>query len=221
MNRACRQPVPRLHWFFLISGLAMLIWSGIAPKEQFTWLMEVFPAIIGGAILVATYRRFRFTSLSYGLMWFFSLILMTGGHWTYAEVPLGDWVRDALHLSRNHFDRLGHFFQGVIPAMVARELLVRTSPLRPGKWLTTACISLALAISAAYELFEWQYAAMFGGLQAESFLGSQGDVWDAQKDMALALVGAAASVVLLGRWQDRQMRRLSGPCRADQPAAAG
>jgi len=201
-----------IHIVLLVSALAVLVWSGLWPKERFTWLMEVAPAIIGGAVLVATYRRFQFTTISYVLVWLFALILMVGGHWTYAEVPIGNWARDAFGLSRNHFDRMGHFFQGVVPAMLARELLIRTSPLRPGKWLFTVCVALALAISAAYELFEWQYAVIFGGAQAESFLGSQGDPWDAQKDMFMALLGAAASLILLGRWQNRQMRQPTTTC---------
>jgi len=196
-----------IHIVLLVSAMAAGIWSGLWPKERFTWLMEVAPAIVGGAILVATYRRFQFTTVSYVLVWLFALILMVGGHWTYAEVPIGNWVRDAWGLSRNHFDRFGHFFQGVVPALLARELLVRTSPLRPGKWLFTVCVALSVAISAAYELFEWQYAVIFGGAQAESFLGSQGDPWDAQKDMFMALLGAAVSLILLGRWQSRQMTK--------------
>ena len=197
----------RAHVILLTSALTVLVWSGLWPKERFTWLMEVAPAIIGGAILVATYRRFKFTVLTYGLVWAFAMILMAGGHWTYAEVPLGDWAKHAFGLSRNHFDRLGHVFQGIVLAMLARELLIRTSPLRPGKWLFTICVCLALAISAAYELFEWQYAAILGGARAESFLGTQGDFWDAQNDMFMALLGAIGSQLLLVRWQDRQMRR--------------
>jgi putative membrane protein len=198
-----------IHLGLLLSALAVLIWSGLFPKERFTWLMEVVPAIIGGALMLLTYRRFRFSTVTYTLAWLFALILMVGGHWTYAEVPIGNWARDAFGMSRNHFDRVGHFLQGVIPAMFARELLVRTSPLRPGKWLFFACVSMALAISAGYELFEWQYAVIFGGEQAESFLGSQGDVWDAQKDMFMALLGAIASLALLGGLQDRQIRRIA------------
>jgi len=167
--------------------------------------METLPAMVGGAILVLTYRRFRFTTVSYVLVWLFALILMTGGHYTYANVPIGNWARDTFGHSRNHFDRLGHFFQGVIPAILARELLIRTSPLRPGKWMFVCCTSIALAISAGYELFEWQYASMFGGKQADDFLGSQGDIWDAQKDMLMALLGGVASQLLFGKLQDRQM----------------
>lgn len=199
----------KVHLALLISGLLYLIWSGIAPNGRFNWLMEVLPAIIGAIILVATYPRFRFTTLSYVLVWIFSLILITGGHYTYAEVPIGNYFRDAFHLSRNHFDRLGHFLQGVIPAMLARELLLRTTPLRPGKWLFFIAVCIAFSISAGYELFEWQYAEHFGGQQADDFLGSQGDVWDAQKDMFMALCGAILSQVLLGRWQLRQMDEIA------------
>jgi len=198
----------RIHAALLVSGMTILIWSGLWPNGRLNWLMETLPAMVGGALLVVTYRRFQFSTVSYSLAWFFAIILMIGGHYTYSEVPIGNWFRDAFGLSRNHFDRLGHFFQGVIPAMFARELLVRTSPLRSGKWLFTVCVALALAISATYELFEWQYAAIFGGQQADDFLGSQGDIWDAQKDMFMALCGAVASLLLLGRWQDRQIEAL-------------
>ena len=198
----------RLHQTLLASALVYLAWSGIVPNGRFNWLMETLPAMIGGAILTAAYRRFRLTDVSYVLVWFFSLILITGGHYTYAEVPVGNWFRDAFHLSRNHFDRFGHFFQGVIPAMLAREVVQRTSPLKPGKWLFVFCASLSLAISASYELFEWQYAVHFGGEQAEDFLGPQGDIWDAQGDMFMALCGAVLSQMALAREQDRELERL-------------
>jgi putative membrane protein len=201
----------RWHLFLLVSALVVLIWSGIAPKDHLTWFMETLPAIAGGLLLVATYRRFPFTTVTYTLVWVFAIILMIGGHWTYAEVPIGNWARDAFGLSRNHYDRVGHFFQGVIPALLARELLLRTSPLRPGRWLFFICVCIALAVSAAYELFEWQYAIIFGGELADDFLGSQGDIWDAQKDMLLATLGAACALLCLSGIQDRQMARLPGP----------
>jgi len=207
-----------LHMFLLLSGIVFLIWSGIHPNGRFNWLMESGPAILGAMILVAVYPRFRFTNTSYILIWIFSLILMTGGHYTYAEVPIGNWARDSFGLSRNHFDRLGHFFQGVIPAMLVRELLLRTSPLRPGKWLFVVSAFIALAISAAYELFEWQYAVLFGGKQADDFLGSQGDIWDAQKDMFMALCGAMVSQLALGPLQFRQMRSCSHHHPPEAPA---
>jgi len=198
-----------VHAVLLASLVAAMAWSGYQPKERFTWVMETFPVIIGVALMAAVYRRFEFTTLAYALAWVFSLILATGGHWTYAEVPIGFWVRDAFDLSRNHFDRLGHVFQGVIPAMFARELLIRTGGLKPGKWLFFICISIAVAISAAYEMLEWQYAVICGGDLAESFLGSQGDPWDAQTDMFMALLGAAASLALLGKWHNRQIARIT------------
>lgn len=210
----------RLHLFLLISALVYLTWSGAFPNGRFNWLMEVLPAIAGGAILLATYRRFPLSSLNYVLIWLFALILITGGHWTYAEVPLGDWMRQAFGFQRNHFDRFGHFFQGVIPAMCVRELLLRRSPLREGKWLFTICVCIALAISASYELFEWQYAVYFGGDQADAFLGSQGDIWDAQNDMFQALCGAIVSQLLLSRWHSRQVARLSAQAPMPQSAVA-
>jgi putative membrane protein len=199
------RPVPLL---LLITGLAYLAWTGWNPAGRFNWLAETSPAMIGGIALIATYRRFPLTNLNYSLIWFFSLILMTGGKYTYAEVPIGNWARDVFGLSRNHFDRFGHFFQGVIPAMMARELLMRTSPLRSGKWLFALCVCVALAVSAGYELFEWRYAVQFGGQAADDFLGMQGDTWDAQKDMFMALSGAVVSLLLLSRLHDRQLRAL-------------
>ena len=200
-----------IHGCLFGSMLVFMAWSFYQPKERFTWLMEVFPAIIGSAILAATYRRFKFTTLTYTLAWMFSLILIAGGHWTYAEVPLGNWARDAFHLSRNHFDRLGHLFQGIVPAMLGRELLLRTSPLRPGKWMFFICVSIAMCISASYELFEYMYAVLSGGAKAaESFLGGQGDNWDTQNDMLMALIGSIFAMTFLTRWQDRQIREMVG-----------
>lgn len=198
-------PASPVHKWLLVSGIVFLAWSGFQPNGRFNWLMETLPAIVGGIVMVWVYGRFRFTTTSYVLVWIFALILMTGGHYTYAEVPIGNWARDAFGLSRNHFDRVGHVFQGIVPAMLARELLLRTSQLRPGKWLFTICVCIALAISAAYELFEWQYAVLFGGKQADDFLGSQGDIWDAQKDMFMALCGSIGSQLVLGWLQLRQM----------------
>ena len=204
----------------LITAAIALAISAIRPNGRFNWLMETLPAIVGGLLLAATYRRFRFTTLVYLLAWVYALVMITGGHYTYAEVPLGNWARDAFGLSRNHFDRIGHFLQGLVPALFARELLLRTSPLRPCKWLAFICICIALGVSAGYELFEWQYAVLFGGQKANDFLGSQGDIWDAQKDMFMALIGALAAL-LLSPLQDHQLRCLqqAGP-RTVQPEAA-
>ena len=194
-----------IHLLLLVSGAGYLIWTGVFAHDKFNWLMETSPASIGALVLVATYKRFTLTTVNYALIWFFSLILMTGGQYTYAEVPIGNWVRDAFHLSRNHFDRFGHFFQGVIPAMLARELLLRTSPLKQGKWLFFLSTCVALSISAAYELFEWRYAVAFGGQRATDFLGSQGDPWDAQSDMWMALCGAVVAQLAFSRLQDSQL----------------
>lgn len=167
-------------------------------------------------MLVATYARFRLTPLVYRLLLLHALILVVGGHYTYAEVPLGFWVRDALGLARNHFDRLGHLAQGFVPAMLVRELLVRRSPLRPGAWLFTLTTTVVLAISAAYELVEWA-AAVLTGEAAAAFLGTQGDPWDTQWDMFLALVGGVTAQLLLARRHDGQLARLGvdrSPARA-------
>jgi putative membrane protein len=202
------QATPRLPVLLLIAGLAILVWSGCRPTERFTWFLEVFPAIFAGLILVATYRRFRFSSLVYVLIWIHAIILMLGGHWTYAEMPLFNWIRDALGLHRNYYDRLGHVAQGFIPAIVVRELLLRTSPLRPGKWLVAVVIFTCLGISAAYELLEWG-VAMAIGQSADKFLATQGDVWDTQWDMFMAVCGAIAALVLVPRLHDRSMARVA------------
>lgn len=194
---------PRL----LIAGLAVLAWSAIHPHDYFTWFLEVAPALIGAAVLLATYRRFRFTNLVYTLVFIHVVILMIGGHYTYAEVPLGNWLRDGMHLARNHYDRLGHFAQGFVPAMIARELLLRTSPLRPGKWLIAIVVCICMAISAMYELFEWGVAEATGQA-ADAFLGSQGDPWDTQWDMFMCLCGSIASLLLLSRLHNRQLAQL-------------
>ena len=182
--------------------------SRLGARDPATWWMEVAPTLLALPVLVATYRRFRFTSLVYVALAVHAVILATGGHWTYAEVPLGFWVRDALGLARNHFDRLGHLAQGFVPALVARELLVRTSPLRPGRWLLALVTLSVLGVSACYELVEW-WAALLLGQGADAFLGTQGDPWDTQWDMFLALCGALLAQLMLGRWQDRQLGRLA------------
>jgi putative membrane protein len=191
-------------------GAAALLVSGIAPHDRLTWLLEVAPILIAVPVLVATARRFPLTPLAYRLIFVHALILMLGGHYTYAEVPLGDWVADALGLARNPYDRLGHLAQGFVPAIVVREILIRRSPLRPGRWLTFLVVCVCLAISAAYELVEW-WSALIGGENADAFLGTQGDQWDTQWDMFTALVGAIAALTLLGRYHDRQIARLEEP----------
>ena len=201
----------RRHEPLILLGLALVatLVSGIDPFDRLTWLLEVAPVLIGATILVATYRRFRLTPLLYRLLFVHALILIIGGHYTYARVPAGLWVQDLLDLSRNHYDRLGHFAQGFIPAILAREVLIRRSPLVPGKWLFFLVVCVCLGFSAFYELIEW-WSAIAGGAAAESFLGTQGDVWDTQWDMFNALLGAIAAQLLLSGIHDRGLRRLEG-----------
>ena len=191
----------------LTATIVALIVSRIGAAEPGTWVLEVFPIFLAVPLLVATAKRFPLTPLAYRLLFVHALILMIGGHYTYAKVPLGFWVRDALHLGRNHYDRLGHFAQGFVPAIVAREVLLRRSPLQRGKWLFFLVTCVCLAISASYELIEW-LAAILGGSSADAFLGTQGDVWDTQWDMFMALVGALTALVLLSRAHDLQLRRI-------------
>ena len=193
----------------LVAFLTVAARSAIDPADWFNWWSETFPAWIGAAILVATWRRFPFTPLAYTLVFLFACILFAGGHYTYAAVPMGEWMKRWFGFERNHFDRIGHFFQGVIPAMLVREMLLRQTSLRPGARVFFLCSAAALAISALYEIFEWQYAVAFGGRAATDFLGSQGDPWDAQQDMTMALLGAMASQILLARAHDRQIAGLS------------
>ncbi len=169
--------------------------------------MEVLPALIALVILAATYNSFRLTSLASWLILVHSVILMVGGHYTYAEVPLFDWLRDVFHQGRNNYDKVGHFAQGFVPAIIARELLLRKTALRPGAWLSFLTVSVCLAISALYELFEWAVAEATGEA-AEAFLGTQGYQWDTQSDMAFALFGAITALVLLGRYHDAQVARI-------------
>lgn len=191
-------------------ALAALVLSGLAPYERGTWLMEVFPIILGVPLLVATAGRFPLTPLAYRLLFLHALILVVGGHYTYARVPLGTWAQDAFGLARNHYDRLGHFAQGFVPAIVTREVLLRRSPLRPGRWLFFLVTCVCLAISASYEFIEW-WSALIGGESATDFLGTQGDPWDTQWDMFMALVGAVTAQFSLGRVHDRQLADLANP----------
>lgn len=190
----------------IIIFFAVLVWSVIDPKRLLTWFLEVVPALIGFVVLVMTYRRFPLTSLLYVLITIHAIILMIGGHYTYAHVPLFDWIRDTFGFSRNHYDRVGHFAQGFVPAMIAREVLIRTSPLKEGKWLFFLVVCICLSISAMYELIEWQYAVIKGGESADEFLGSQGDIWDTQSDMALALVASIIALLLLSKWHDKLIK---------------
>jgi putative membrane protein len=183
--------------------------SGIGPRDRLTWLLEVAPILVAAPILVLTRRRFPLTPLLYVLLAVHACILALGGHYTYAEVPLGFWVRDALGLARNHYDRVGHLAQGFVPVMLAREVLLRLTPLRPGGWLALLATSVVLAASAFYEFIEW-WAALVLGQSAEAFLGTQGDPWDTQWDMFLCLVGALAAQALLAMIHDGQLARMAG-----------
>lgn len=193
-----------------IGVLATLLWSGIGPHDWFTWWLEVFPALAGLVILLVTWRRFRFTNLTYTLIALHMVILIVGGHYTYALVPLGEWLRDTFHLSRNHYDRLGHFAQGFVPAIIAREILVRRNIVASTRWRTFFILCICLALSACYELFECAIAVL-SGQTAEAFLGTQGDPWDTQTDMACALAGAVIALALLGRWHDHQLLATKRP----------
>jgi putative membrane protein len=184
----------------------VLVWSGIEPYDRLTWVLEVTPVLIAMPLLVFTARRFPLTTLVYVLIAIHAVILMYGGHYTYALTPFGDWIRDTFGFQRNHYDRIGHLMQGFGPAMVARELLLRTSPLRPGKWLFTLVTLSMLGISALYEFTEW-WAALVAGDSAGAYLGTQGDVWDTQWDMFLCGIGAILAQLLLGRMHDRQLLR--------------
>jgi len=193
----------------VIVGTALVV-SGIAPYDRTTWWLEIFPVLIAAPLLLFTARRFPLTTLTFTLLAIHALILILGGHYTYARVPLGVWMQDIFGFARNHYDRIGHFAQGFSPAILIRELLLRTSPLRPGRWLFVLVTATCLAFSACYELFEW-WAALAGGQAADAFLGAQGDVWDSQWDMFLALVGALSAQLILGGAHNRSLAKLLRP----------
>jgi putative membrane protein len=184
--------------------LLILIWSGIQPKDQLTWLLEVFPAMIGGLILLMTRKSFPLTPLLYILILLHCIILMVGGHYTYAEVPLFDEIKDMFGSTRNNYDKVGHFFQGFVPALIARELLIRKHVVKGNGWRNLFIISVSLAFSAFYELIEW-WVALLSDEAAESFLGTQGYIWDTQSDMFYALIGAISTLLFLSKWHDQQL----------------
>lgn len=197
----------RLRPALLVLLVLALVWSAIRPHDYFTWILEVFPAILGAALMLATHRRFPLTPLLVILLFVHAIILIVGGHYTYAEVPLGFWMKDWFGFTRNHYDRIGHFAQGFVPAMVAREILIRQNVVRGHGWLFSLVVCICLAISASYELLEW-IVAVLSGSKGDSFLGTQGDVWDTQKDMALAGFGAIVAQLTLSRWHERQLAEL-------------
>jgi len=198
----------RLCLVLLVGVTAALVVSGLKPHDALTWLLEVLPVLIAVPIMIATYRRFPLTPLLYVLIALHALVLIVGGHYTYARVPLGFWMQDWFDLTRNHYDRIGHFMQGFVPAIVARELLLRTTPLRRGAWLFTIVTLSILGVSALYEFTEW-WAALAGGSATTDFLGTQGDVWDTQWDMFMALCGAIVAQLTLGSVHDAQLARLT------------
>jgi len=191
----------------LALGVVLLVLSRIHAKDGYTWILEVAPAIVAAVVLLATYRRFPLTPLAYRLILLHACILMVGGHYTYAEVPLGFWVQRAFGLARNHYDRLGHFAQGFVPAILAREILLRRTPLKRGGWTFFLVTCVCLAISAFYEFVEW-WTALASGEAATAFLGTQGDPWDTQWDMFFALIGAITAQLALSRVHDRQIASL-------------
>ncbi len=193
----------------MLAGITLiLIVSGVDPKtDRYTWFLETLPVMIGIILLVATQKTFTLTTLLYRLLALHAIILMIGGHYSYAEVPMFNWLRDTLELSRNHYDRVGHFFQGFVPAILARELLLRKTSLRPSGWLFFIVSCIALAFSAFYEMIEW-WVALASDAGATAFLGTQGDPWDTQWDMFLALVGALSAQLLLGRTHDQHLENL-------------
>lgn len=188
----------------LAVGLGLLVVSGVHPKDRFTWVLEVAPIFVAVPVLVATRRRFPLTPLAYRLIFLHALVLMAGGHYTYAEVPLGFWARDLLGLARNHYDRLGHFAQGFVPAILAREVLRRRLGLAAGGWLFFLVTCVCLSVSAAYEMIEW-LTAVTTGSAAMAFLGTQGDVWDTQWDMFLAFLGSITAQLLLSHRHEREL----------------
>lgn len=182
-----------------------LIWSAINPTDYFTWFLEVVPALIGLLLIVFTYKKFKFTNLAYILILIHCIILMIGGHYTYAQVPFFDWLKDVFEFERNNYDKVGHFAQGFVPAIVAREILIRNKVINGLKWQSFFVVCFCLAFSAFYELIEW-WVAISTGEDAEAFLGTQGYVWDTQSDMAIALLGSICALIFLSRLHDKQIK---------------
>lgn len=203
-------PSQREHWLILasITTIGLLLISGWAPYDRATWVMEVLPVIIGLPILWATYKKFPLTTLLYMLLFMHVVVLMVGGAYTYARVPLGFDLQALLQLSRNPYDKIGHFFQGFVPALIARELLIRGRYVQGRRMLAFIVICIVLAISATYELIEWA-AALALGQGADEFLGTQGDIWDTQSDMFFALIGATIALIALSKTHDRQIRQIN------------
>jgi putative membrane protein len=202
-------PTPPTHILLAAAALltGLLVLSGVHPFDRTTWALEIFPILIVLPILFATHRRFPLTTLLYCLIFVHALVLMLGGAYSYARVPLGFFIAELLDLSRNPYDKIGHFMQGLVPALATREILLRGDVIKRGKMLVFIVLCIVLAISATYELFEWAAALMLGQ-GADEFLGTQGDPWDTQSDMFMALIGGVTSLTLFSHWHDRQLQAL-------------
>jgi putative membrane protein len=198
----------RVLWLVLFA--AGFAWSAIGAADQFTWALEVFPAVVGLAVLAATAKRYPLSSLTMWCILVHCYVLFVGGHYTYAEVPLFNWIRDTFHHARNNYDKVGHFMQGFVPAMIAREVFLRRRVVREGAWLAATVVAVCMAISVSYEFLEW-FVAIASGQSAEAFLGTQGDPWDTQSDMLLATIGALVMVSVVAPLQDRFLRAMEGP----------
>ena len=196
----------RIPFLLLLLFLLSSVVSFIGCKEVFTWFLECIPAFLGVLILMLTYHKFRFSNFTYVMIFIHCLILIIGGHYTYAEVPLFDWIKTTFHQSRNNYDKVGHFAQGFIPALIVREIFVRKQVVHGKGWLTFIIVSISLAISAFYELIEW-FVSINTGESGDAFLGTQGDIWDTQSDMLTALIGAVVAIVLFSKIQDRYIKR--------------
>ena len=195
------------YWILIILYLLGLLLSGIHPQDYFTWLLEVFPAIIGLFVLLLTFKKFKFSDLTYFLILAHCYILFIGGHYTYAEVPLFDWIKDTFEQSRNNYDKVGHFAQGFVPAMIVRELFVRKEIVKHKSWLSFLTVCVCISISVFYEFLEWLVAIIIGE-SADSFLGTQGYVWDTQSDMLYATIGALCMVIFISKIQDKQIEKM-------------
>jgi putative membrane protein len=192
---------------WILTFFTVLLWSAVAPKDYFTWFLEVAPALIGGIILLSTYKSFKLTPLLYFFILLHCIVLMVGGHYTYAEVPLFDTIKDIFGSERNNYDKVGHFFQGFVPALLAREILIRKQIVNGNKWLIYIILAIILSFSAFYELVEW-WVAIASGEGAEAFLGTQGYVWDTQSDMGFALLGGVIALLSLSKIHDKQLKNL-------------
>ncbi|MED4877762.1 DUF2238 domain-containing protein [Anoxybacillus geothermalis] len=201
----------RIHGLLLLIVAAVFVWSVIRPASYAVWALEVTPALIGLVIIIALYRRFRLTTMSYAIIVMLAILMLIGGHYIYSKVPFFNWIKDAFHFERNHYDRFGHFLKGAF-AIVLREIVLRKTPLSRGSWLFTIVTSMSLAIAALYEIIEWLVSIISkGGRASKDFLGTQGDIWDTQWDMLCTLIGTIVALLLLSRWHDRQLARLDQP----------